>query len=107
MTMTTSKLSTCQEQILVQLVSSAKSVEELRQRTGFAYGEIMDAVKGLLLQHAIERKKGFPTAYRITKEFQLVAKKLRAKFDMSDLLDDPCDIFAAHLRESKSRENEK
>lgn len=104
MAMTTTKLSTCQEQILVQLVSSAKSVEEIRQRTGFAYGTVMEAVKDLLFKHAVERTKGFPTAYRITKEYHMVAKKLRAKFDMSDLLDDPCDIFSTHFREQQRRE---
>ncbi len=101
--MTVSKLSSVQEQVLVQLVSKAKTLEEIREKTKYTYREVMTAVKELLLWKAIERKKGFPTTYRITKEFQLTAKKLRAKFDMSDLLDDPCDIFARHYREQRSK----
>ena len=102
-TMTTSKLSSVQEQVLVQLVSKAKTIEEIRNKTNYSYKDLMAAVKELQLKNAIERKKGFPTQYRIAKEFQVVAKKLRAKFDMTDLLDDPCDIFAVHKRQAKER----
>ena|SRR3989338_1225749 len=102
--MTISKLSSCQEQILVQLVSKAKTIEELRAKTNYSYREVMTEVKDLLLKGAIEKKKGFPTTYRIAKSFQMVAKKLRAKFDMSDLLDDPCDIFSKHYQQKHNRD---
>lgn len=91
--MTDVKLSTGQERLLVQLVSSSKTLEEIHGRIHVPYRDLMQATKELLLRGAIERKKGYPTYYRISKDFHLVAKKLRAKVDMSDLMDDPCDIL--------------
>ncbi|GEM_PF-3470028 len=101
--MTQAKMSPCQEQVLVQLVSKTKTLEEIHEKTSLPYREVMTAAKQLILQGAIEKKQGFPTRYRITKPFQMVAKKLRAKFDMSDLLDDPCDIFGKSIPKQRSK----
>lgn len=87
-----SKLNSLDEHVLVQLVSGAKTVPELKKLTNAHYAELLQSVRQMVLEKQIERKKGFPTQYRLSEKSLFAAKKLRAKLDMSDLLTDPCEV---------------
>ena len=85
-------LSVLEIHVLVRLVSGSKTAEQLRKNLGANYAELLQALKKLVLKKRIERKKGYPTRYKLSDSSLLLAKKLRAKHDMSDLLSDPCSI---------------
>ncbi|MBU0636075.1 hypothetical protein KKE06_03545 [Candidatus Micrarchaeota archaeon] len=85
-------LSVLEIQILVRLVSGSKTAEQLQKNLSANYAELLLALKKLVLKKRIERKKGYPTCYKLSDSSMLLAKKLRAKHDMSDLLSDPCSI---------------
>lgn len=90
--MTHMQVSSLEEQVLVRLVSGSKTAEELKKILAANYAELLTAIRHLLLKKRIERKKGYPTRYQLSDSSLLLAKKLRARYDMSDLLNDPCSI---------------
>lgn len=83
-------LSVLEQQLLIRLVAGSKTADELHKMLHTNYYELLHAIKQLLLEKKIERKKGYPTKYQISDSALFLAKKLRAKHDMSDLLTDPC-----------------
>lgn len=88
------KLSGLQEMVLVQLVGGAKTIEELRKVTNANYADLVLCMRSLVLEKTLDKKKGFPTKYRIGEDALFLAKKLRAKHDMSDLMTDSCSVDA-------------
>lgn len=92
-------LSPLEIQVLIRLVSGSKTVLELKDGSGANYAELLGAVKNLSLKKRIERKKGFPTKYTLSDSTLLLAKRLRAKHDMSDLFTDPCHIDVPTVKE--------
>lgn len=93
------KLSVLEQQLLIRLVAGSKTADELQKVLRSNYSELLQAIKHLLLEKKIERKKGYPTKYHISDSTLFLAKKLCAKHDMSDLLADPCLLPGASAEE--------
>ncbi|MFH0955045.1 MAG: hypothetical protein V1777_02990 [Candidatus Micrarchaeota archaeon] len=99
------KLTALQEMVLVHLVGGAKTIEELRGVTNANYADLVSCMRSLVIEKVLDKKKGFPTKYRIAEDSLFLAKKLRAKLDMSDLLTDPCSVQGAPLVMTKTAAN--
>ncbi len=97
------KLSALEQQLLIRLVAGSKTADELQKALHANYAELLKAIKQLLLAKKIERKKGFPTKYQISDSALFLAKKLRAKHDMSDLLSDPCMLPSTSAEARRNR----
>jgi hypothetical protein len=92
-----------EQQVLIRLVAGSKTADELQRALRANYSELLLAIKQLLLAKKIERKKGYPTRYQISDSALFLAKQLRAKHDMGDLLTDPCVLHPDSSGEPKKR----
>ncbi|MFH1663217.1 MAG: hypothetical protein ABH986_00090 [archaeon] len=79
-----------EKEILVNLLDSAKTFEELQSKTFFGFNETRETIKELIKKNHIKKEKSFPTKYSLKKELIKNVREIKRKIDWTELVSDAC-----------------
>jgi predicted transcriptional regulator len=74
-----------EERIFLFLLGTGKTIEEINSETSIPYNKLMQKINKLLKEKKIKKLPGYPTKYALEKQSELIAKRILAKRDFSDL----------------------
>jgi len=84
------ELSLKEKEVLVNLLDSAKTFEELQNKTFSGFNETRETIRDLLKKNQIKRENSFPTKYSIKKELRKNVREIKRKLDWTELVSDAC-----------------
>ncbi len=83
-------LSLKEKEVLVNLLDSPRTIEELQERMFFGFGETRELIRDLLKKNHIKKESDFPTTYSVKKEFKKQVRELKRRIDWTELISDTC-----------------
>jgi len=79
-----------EKEIMVILLDSPKTIEELQEKSFFGFNETRELIKDLIKKNHVEREKNFPTKYSVKKELKKNIRQLKRRIDWTELVSDAC-----------------